>query len=165
MREDEWKILYLTCSIYPMMIMTSRGAEMEKLREGGRLVSLGKLTAVGWMGAAVVLMLAARADAQYFQTYASPLSQRYNSPYTYRPPSVSPYINLIGRNPVVNYFGIVRPQLEARKIQVQQSQAIQSLNRQLQGAEAKSPEVWSLPKTGHTAYFNNFSHYYPATSK
>jgi hypothetical protein len=145
--------------------MINHVAEMGNLRGGGGLVSLAKSALVVGLGAAILMLSAGRADAQYFQTYASPLSQRYNSPYTYRPPSVSPYINLIGRNPVVNYFGIVRPQLEARKIQVQQAQAIQGLNRQLQGAEAKSPEVWSLPKTGHTAYFNNFSHYYPTPSK
>jgi hypothetical protein len=124
-------------------------------------VSLGNSGLAVCLGSAVLVLSATRADAQYFQTYASPLSARYQSPYGSRPASVSPYINLIGRNPVVNYFGIVRPQMEARKIQVQQSQAIQSLGRQLQGAEPKSPDVWSLPKTGHTAYFNNFSHYYP----
>jgi hypothetical protein len=134
---------------------------MKNLRGGGRFVSLGKSAVVVWLGAAVLLVSATRADAQYFHTYASPLSARYQSPYASRPASVTPYINLIGRNPVVNYFGIVRPELEARRIQAQQSQAIQNLSRQLQGAEPKSPDVWSLPKTGHTAYFNNFSHYYP----
>ncbi len=123
-------------------------------------MSLGNSGLAVCLGAAVLLLSATRADAQ-FQTYASPLSARYQSPYASRPASVSPYINLIGRNPVVNYFGIVRPQLEVRKTQAQQSQAIQTLSRQLQGAEPKSPDVWSLPKTGHTAYFNNFSHYYP----
>jgi hypothetical protein len=136
-------------------------AEMGNVREQGRLVFLGKSAMVACLGAAALLVSATRADAQYFQTYASPLSARYQSPYASRPASVSPYINLIGRNPVVNYFGIVRPQLEVRKIQAQQSQAIQTLGRQLQGAEPKTPDVWSLPKTGHTAYFNNFSHYYP----
>jgi hypothetical protein len=134
---------------------------MGNVREEGRLVFLGKSAMVACLGAAALLVSAKRADAQYFHTYASPLSARYQSPYASRPASVTPYINLIGRNPVVNYFGIVRPELEARRIQAQQSQAIQTLSRQLQGAEPKSPDVWSLPKTGHTAYFNNFSHYYP----
>ena len=98
--------------------------------------------------------------AQYFHTYSSPLSRQIVSPYAAHPP-VTPYINLIGRNPVVNYFGIVRPELESRRIQAQQNQAIQTLTRQVQGAEPKSPDVWTLPKTGHHSYFMNFSHYYP----
>lgn len=118
--------------------------------------------AVG-LAAGLLLVSATPAKAQYFHSYSSPLSQQYASPYASRPPSVSPYINLIGRNPVVNYFGIVRPQLEVRQIQMQQSQAIQTLGRQLPGAESKSPDVWNLPKTGHTSYFMNFSHYYPRT--
>jgi hypothetical protein len=74
---------------------------------------------------------------------------------------VTPYLNLVGPNPVVNYFGIVRPALETRQIQIQQAQAIQFLGRQAAASEQKSPDVWSLPKTGHTSYFMNFSHYYP----
>jgi hypothetical protein len=88
------------------------------------------------------------------------LSRQFVSPYANRP-TVTPYINLIGRNPVINYFGIVRPELEMRNIQQQQIQAIQTLGRQLQGTESKSADQWSLPKTGHRAYFMNFSHYYP----
>jgi len=114
-------------------------------------------------GVGVLVVWVKPANAQYFHTYSPPLSDRYSSPYANRAPSVSPYINLIGRNPVINYFGVVRPELESRKIQAQQYQAIQTLGRQLPGAEAKSADVWSLPKTGHTSYFMNFSHYYPRT--
>lgn len=127
------------------------------------MLSLGNSVLAIGIGAGLLLVSAAPARAQYFHTFSSPLSQQYVSPYASRPPSVSPYINLIGRNPVVNYFGIIRPQLETRQIQMQQSQAIQYLGRQVPGAEPKAPDVWSLPKTGHTSYFMNFSHYYPRT--
>jgi hypothetical protein len=131
------------------------------LGEGGHSVVLRhSLTAVVF-GAGLLLIASKPAHAQNFHTYAPPLSDRFNSPYASRGPSVSPYINLFGRNPVVSYFGIVRPSLEMRQIQTQQAQAIQTLGRQVPGAEPKTPDVWSLPKTGHTSYFMNFSHYYP----
>jgi hypothetical protein len=110
-----------------------------------------------------MLLSAGSARAQYFRSYSSPISRPYSSPYASRPAAVSPYINLIGRNPVVNYFGIVRPELEARSIQQQQTQAIQTLGRQLQAAEPNIPDQWGLPKTGHRSYFMNFSHYYPSS--
>jgi hypothetical protein len=114
------------------------------------------------LGAGLLLVSAKPAYAQYFHTYSSPLSRQMVSPYASRPAAVTPYINLIGRNPVINYFGIVRPELEMRNLQTQQIQAIQTLGRQLQGAEPKAPDQWSLPKTGHRSYFMNFSHYYPS---
>ena len=114
------------------------------------------------LGAGLLLVSAKPAYAQYFHTYNSPLSRQMVSPYANRPAAVTPYINLIGRNPVINYFGIVRPELEMRSLQTQQIQAIQTLGRQLQGAEPKAPDQWSLPKTGHRSYFMNFSHYYPS---
>ena len=114
------------------------------------------------LGAGLLLVSAKPARAQYFHTYSSPLSRQMVSPYANRPAAVTPYVNLIGRNPVINYFGIVRPELEMRSFQQQQSQAIQTLGRQLQGAEPKAPDQWSLPKTGHRSYFMNFSHYYPS---
>jgi len=132
-------------------------------------VSTGLTWSAVGLGVGLVLMAVTPANAQYAHTYAPPISDRFSSPYAVpfaspyanRPASVSPYINLIGRNPVVNYYGIIRPSLETRQIQAQQAQAIQTLGRQAPGAEPKTPDVWTLPKTGHTSYFMNFSHYYP----
>ena len=126
-------------------------------------MSLGKAIRAVVFGSGLFLVSVKPAQGQYFHTYSPPLTDRYSSPYANRPAAVTPYINLIGRNPVINYFGVVRPELEARKIQAQQYQAIQTLGRQLAGAEPKTADVWSLPKTGHTSYFMNFSHYYPRT--
>ena len=114
-----------------------------------------------WLGAGLILVSARPACAQYFHSYTSPASRQYASPYASRPAAVTPYLNLLGRNPVINYFGIVRPELESRNVQQQQRQTLQSLERQLQSTESKPPEAWSLPKTGHRSFFQNFSHYYP----
>jgi hypothetical protein len=76
-------------------------------------------------------------------------------------PVVSPYINLSGRNPVVNYYGIIRPELEARSLELRQQQNLQQLERRLREGEAKTEELM-LPRTGHRSYFMNMSHYYPS---
>src|SRR5262245_26793062 len=73
-------------------------------------------------------------------------------------PAVSPYLNLTrGGLPAVNYFGLVRPQIETQ-------QALQNLQQQIQlGVNplvnpGANPQVLT---TGHSATFNNLSHYYP----
>jgi hypothetical protein len=80
-------------------------------------------------------------------------------------PVVSPYINLSGRNPVVNYYGIIRPELESRSLELQQRQALQQLERRLQEGESKTEQSLVLPRTGHRSYFMNYSHFYPGSSK
>jgi hypothetical protein len=86
-------------------------------------------------------------------------------------PTFSPYLNLLrgsgvagGAGPALNYYGLVRPQIQfnqqsnALQQQVTQNQqAIQGVNSQLnQGADP------TLPATGRGATFGFYSHYYPA---
>lgn len=76
------------------------------------------------------------------------------NPY-YRPP-VSPYLNLtIGGSPGINYYGIVRPQLQTNAALQQLQQA------QIQEAVDLS-QVYNqgVPITGVRSQFMNFSHYY-----
>ncbi len=76
----------------------------------------------------------------------------------YRPP-ISPYLNLFRTgNPAINYYGIVRPEVEFRR-------AYQGLQQQVatQGQEIDQNAEQGVPSTGHTTQFMNFSHYYPGT--
>jgi hypothetical protein len=75
----------------------------------------------------------------------------------YRPP-VSPYINLLrrGGNPAINYYGLVRPQIEF-------SREIRRLDQDLatRGQQGRQfDEESGLPTTGHAASFMNYSHYF-----
>src|SRR3954470_3145415 len=83
----------------------------------------------------------------------------YVQPQTTNPyarPTISPYLNMVrpGANPALNYFGLVRPQ-------IQTSRALQAFQQELlpvagglapaveQAGAASSP----LPSTGHTTSF------------
>ena len=82
----------------------------------------------------------------------------YSTPGAYARPVVSPYLNLIGRNSAaVNYYGIVRPQLEFRAVQQRQGSRLQQLESR--EGDAK-PDDFALPHTGHRCFFLNYSHYY-----
>lgn len=93
------------------------------------------------------------------QAPVSPIQQR---------PTFSPYLNLLrggsGSSPALNYFGLVRPEIQFRQqgnmLQqqvLQNNQAIQGLNNEL--AVGADP---SLPITGRGASFGYYSHYFPA---
>ncbi len=91
-----------------------------------------------------------RAHGQVFQpSRVSPV---------YRPP-VSPYLNLLrrGSDPAVNYYGIVRPEIEFRS-------GLQNLQQQVnavgQQETAQEQALSALPETGHPVQFFNYSHYY-----
>src|SRR5439155_3800478 len=67
---------------------------------------------------------------------------------------VSPYLNLLGgRNPAVNYYGIVRPQLVFQN-------ASSGLQQQAMERPNDPTEPTLTRGTGHPVYFNNLSHYY-----
>ena len=112
--------------------------------------------------AAVIMLIAANfSQAQvgaYNRPNFGPMSGPMSGPSAR--PVVSPYINLGGRNPVVNYYGIIRPELESRSLELRQQQNLQQLERRLREGEAKTEELM-LPRTGHRSYFMNLSHYYP----
>lgn len=79
-----------------------------------------------------------------------------STPYQRSP--VSPYINLTqrGTSPGINYYGIVRPELEIRgsirQLEQRQAQTSQDIATQQQTS--------ALPPTGHPAYFMNESTFF-----
>lgn len=77
-----------------------------------------------------------------------------------RPPIYSPYLNLTrGGSPALNYYGLVRPEMQFRKsiqnlageIEANQ-QAVGSLNSSMTGSD--------LPFTGHATQFMNLGGYF-----
>jgi hypothetical protein len=87
----------------------------------------------------------------------------YNPPVVNPRPVISPYLNLnrTGVNPAINYFGIVRPQMENHQAiqQLQQQyQATQGMIQTQTGALANE----EMAPTGRAVggYFN-YSHYFP----
>src|SRR5262245_51148744 len=79
----------------------------------------------------------------------------------YRPP-VSPYINLLrpGTNPAINYYGLVRPQVEFRNNILGLQQQVGALDTQVGIDEAG---MAAFPTTGHPVAFMNYSHYFGGT--
>ncbi len=117
------------------------------------------------LGSAVVLLsLVSTAQAQY-----RPVPQAPN-PYG---PRVSPYLNLLNRqtNPAINYYGIVRPQVQFNQA-IQQQQADLGLLRQQNNVGQLRQEIDQLParlrqdlaarQPAPTPIptFVNYSHYY-----
>jgi hypothetical protein len=75
----------------------------------------------------------------------------------YRTPALSPYINLLrGGDPSLNYFGLVRPQVNFQNSLLGVQQQVNSLT----GEVAGEGEIGLLGPTGHPAAFMNYSHYY-----
>ena len=76
-------------------------------------------------------------------------------------PAVSPYLNLLrpGNSPGVNYYGLVRPQMEFRN-------SIQNLQQQTASNRAGLAviEDASLPATGHATSFLNTGGYFTSRS-
>jgi hypothetical protein len=77
-------------------------------------------------------------------------------------PAVSPYLNLTraGTNMAINYYGIVRPQIDFRN-------SIQSLQTQVDnlGAGGATDNAGGgLPATGHKTQFMNYAKYFGVTS-
>jgi hypothetical protein len=93
----------------------------------------------------------------------------YTQPQTYNPyarPTISPYLNLVrpGANPALNYYGLVRPQ-------IQTSRALQAFQQELlpvAGGLAPAVEqagvASNLPTTGHKTSFYNYSTYFPTVT-
>lgn len=106
-----------------------------------RLPAIVSLTAVGLL----IFAAAARARAQDGQPALGPMAR----------PTFSPYLNLLRRgDPVLNYYGLVRPQLELRG-------SVQQLQQRLSGQLISEEERASaLPATGHPSRFMHYSHYF-----
>lgn len=95
------------------------------------------------------LMVIAGASVSFAQPPQGPPLQR---------PAYSPYLNLTRPGSLANnYYGLVRPQIEARdainNLQSQYSSLNQTINN---GPSANLP----FPTTGHRTSFQNLSHYF-----
>jgi len=74
-------------------------------------------------------------------------------------PTFSPYLNLLRRgNPAVNYYGLVRPEVEFRNSVNQMQQQLNSVQSTVD-QEANNPNAVT---TGHRTQFQSYGHYYPA---
>ncbi|MBI1901909.1 MAG: hypothetical protein HYS13_12465 [Planctomycetia bacterium] len=84
---------------------------------------------------------------------------RYEPP---RRPPVSPYLNLLRSNedPAVNYYALVRPEIELRKSIERQAREIHDLQR-FGGAAPGGARVLT---TGHESYFLNLRSYFGSVS-
>jgi len=89
------------------------------------------------------------------------------TPPTVGRPTISPYLNLNrgGGTPAINYFGIVRPQIESQ-------QAIQNLQHQVQTNQAmiqaqnQPAETNEVAPTGRPmGGYLNYTHYFPILSR
>lgn len=93
----------------------------------------------------VVLFLAGSASAQP----PNPASR----------PAFSPYLNLnrAGASTTLNYYGLVRPEIQARQ-SIQNLQGSVAANQQAIGG--LQTEITELPGTGHQATFLNYKSYF-----
>jgi hypothetical protein len=77
-----------------------------------------------------------------------------------RSPAVSPYLNLLrgDNSPAVNYYGLVRPQMEFRS-------GLQDLQQQVSNNQAAISDLNAFPTTGHRTSFLNTGGYYSSRSR
>ena len=83
-------------------------------------------------------------------------------PYQPYRPLVSPYLNLARPgNPGINYFGLVKPQIDVNR-QLQQLQQQQQLQQTQLGMGFPQEDGSLAPYaiTGHATSFFNYGHYY-----
>ena len=108
--------------------------------------------------AAVVGVAFAAAGAASAQPPPGPPGPR---PGPTNPPAVSPYLNLnrTGAPAAVNYYGLVRPQIDFRNAYL----GLQQDFNQIQSAQTTDPRT-GLPATGHAASFLNTGGYFMSLS-
>jgi hypothetical protein len=106
------------------------------------------LTGVGLLS----LLLPASAFAQYYPGYQRNQGAPFNRP------TVSPFLNLFngGTNPAINYYGIIRPQIDTRNSLMQLQQQINM------GDQSTADLTTSLGvlTTGHPSFFLNHRRYF-----
>jgi hypothetical protein len=97
-----------------------------------------------------LLLSVAEGSAQAQIVYQRPQTNPYGTP------AFSPYLNLLrpGTNPAINYYGLVRPEIQTNS-SIRQLQAQTSAN-----ANAIIDEQTGLAATGHTVQFQNTTHYF-----
>ncbi len=83
-------------------------------------------------------------------------------------PTVSPYLNLLNNNnqlnSVPNYQSLVRPLVDQQDAIRRQGNSLQRLQSQVNStfSPTASGSGRGISATGHTSYFMNNSHYFPA---
>lgn len=100
-------------------------------------------------------LVPAAAHAQGPGPYARPQTNPYAKPV------FSPYLNLLNNNnnPAINYYGLVRPEIDMRN-------SLQQLQQQV-NALPTTPSVTEpggLPLTGHPTQFLNTTHFFPSAN-
>ncbi|MBL8799704.1 MAG: hypothetical protein JNM56_37830 [Planctomycetia bacterium] len=75
-------------------------------------------------------------------------------------PTFSPYLNLLRRdnNPAINYYGLVRPEIEFRNSMNQVQQQLNSV----QSTQIQNEAALGALATGHRTQFQSYGHYFPA---
>jgi hypothetical protein len=88
-------------------------------------------------------------------------------PQTTNPsPAVSPYLGMFGGgNAAINYFSIVRPNIEGAQEFSQLQQGLYNLQFGGAGASASNGDPNFANQTGHPVAFWNYSHYYPLMNR
>ena len=87
----------------------------------------------------------------------------YNPPQMMAPPAVSPYLNLNrpGSLPAINYYGLVRPQLQTQ----QQLQGLQyqqgALATNLGGGMVVPGQQVMMATTGHPVFYFDYARFFP----
>jgi hypothetical protein len=107
----------------------------------------------------VLLVGTEPASAQY------PGGQPYNP---YQQPIFSPYLNLNRPgNPAINYFGLVKPQLDTnRQLQTLQTQQMAQMAQMAQmGIPTEGEALTGWSNTGHPTMFSGYSHYFGQNAK
>jgi hypothetical protein len=109
---------------------------------------LAGVVALCWLAAAV----GPRAEAQF--SYQQPQTNPFGAP------RVSPYLNMLrpGANPALNYYGLVKPQMNT-------NQSIQQLQNYTFGMnntnQATKEDTNRMSNTGHAVQFFNYGNYFP----
>jgi hypothetical protein len=108
-------------------------------------------TRIFWLAGVALAVFAAGGQAQYpYRT----------QPGFYQPPlPYSPYLNLLRPgNPAINYYGLVRPQVDFRNAIGTLGQQVGSLGQDVAASEAGGG--YALPVTGHPVGFMNTGRYF-----
>ncbi len=87
----------------------------------------------------------------------------YSPPQVQGRPTISPYLNLArpGSSPAINYYGLVRPQMQTQQ-QLQNLQGQQNLlATELGGGMAIPGQMTPIATTGHPVYYFDFARYFP----
>ena len=100
-----------------------------------------------------------QAAAQFPSPVSGPIGRPPQNPLG--TPTISPFLNMAqGGNPALNYFGLVRPQLQTQ----QQLRQLQQQQLADQAAIGGLTGLGGFPLvTGHETRFMNYGTYYPPT--